>query len=119
VPISLTLGQHPAPDPTVSFYAATPAGFDFEIGAGGGLVHEDWIPGSAGASTWGHRPTLRLKWQTLRALLRHRFARTRPALPRRRRREQLSTRGCKRPTEMEAQFLTRCPIRALLLSLLD
>jgi hypothetical protein len=81
VPISLTLGQHPAPDPTVSFYAATPAGFDFEIGAGGGLVHEDWIPGSAGASTWGHRPTLRLKWQTLRALLRHHFARTRPALP--------------------------------------
>jgi hypothetical protein len=119
VPISLTLGQHPAPDPTVSFYAATPAGFDFEIGAGGGLVHEDWIPGSAGASTRGHRPTLRLKWQTLRAIRRHRSRARDPRCPRRRRREQLSTRGCKRPTEMEAHFLARCPIRALLLSHLD
>ena len=34
VPLSLDLGQHPDPDGTFSFYAATPSGFDFEIGAG-------------------------------------------------------------------------------------
>jgi 2,3-dihydroxybiphenyl 1,2-dioxygenase len=75
VPLSLTLGQHPDPDPTLSFYAATPSGFDFEIGAGGGIVHEAWAPGRVEASPWGHKPTFRLKWQTLRALVRHRFAR--------------------------------------------
>lgn len=80
VPLSLTLGQHPDPDPTLSFYAATPSGFDFEIGAGGGLVHEAWVADRARPSTWGHRPTLRLKWQTMRALVRHRFAPVRPAL---------------------------------------
>jgi 2,3-dihydroxybiphenyl 1,2-dioxygenase len=79
VPLSLTLGQHPDPDPTMSFYAATPSGFDFEIGAGGGLVHEAWAPGRVKASPWGHKPTFRLKWQTMRALVRHRFARR--ALP--------------------------------------
>lgn len=79
IPISLTLGQHPDPDPTMSFYASTPSGFDFEIGAGGGIVHEAWIPDRVKASPWGHKPTLRLKWQTMRALVRHRF--TRRALP--------------------------------------
>jgi 2,3-dihydroxybiphenyl 1,2-dioxygenase len=79
VPLSLTLGQHPDPDPTLSFYAATPSGFDFEIGAGGGTVHEAWTAGRVQASPWGHKPTFRLKWQTMRALVRYRFARR--ALP--------------------------------------
>lgn len=38
VAFSLELGQHPPPDWTVSFYARTPSGFDFEIGAGDGEI---------------------------------------------------------------------------------
>jgi len=35
VKLSLGLGQHPVPDETFSFYAVTPSGFDFEVGAAG------------------------------------------------------------------------------------
>lgn len=71
VPLSLSLGQHPAPDGTFSFYGQTPSGFDFEIGAGGGEIDPlDWRTLKAErTSAWGHMPTLRLKLRTLGALL--------------------------------------------------
>lgn len=63
VPLSLGLGQHPDPDGTFSFYAETPGGFDFEIGAGGKLIRPElWRPQRAAAtSAWGHRPRLRTR----------------------------------------------------------
>ena len=79
VPPSLTLGQHPDPDGTFSFYAATPSGFDFEIGAGSRLIEPSgWAAERTTAtSSWGHQPTWRLKLRLLRALLSRRRA---PAL---------------------------------------
>lgn len=63
VPLSLELGQHPAPDSTFSFYGATPSGFDFEIGAGGNEINpEDWQAQKTDVtSVWGHKPRLRLQ----------------------------------------------------------
>jgi 2,3-dihydroxybiphenyl 1,2-dioxygenase len=56
VPQTLTLGQHPLPDGTFSFYAATPSGFDYEIGAGGNLIEpEGWRERAlTRMSDWGH-----------------------------------------------------------------
>lgn len=63
IPFSLGLGQHPDPDGTVSFYAATPSGFDFEIGAGSGEIdpasHVTEI--KTRTSDWGHKPSLRMQ----------------------------------------------------------
>jgi hypothetical protein len=43
VKLSLGLGQHPAPDETFSFYAVTPSGFDFDVGAAGKEIElEGW-----------------------------------------------------------------------------
>jgi catechol 2,3-dioxygenase-like lactoylglutathione lyase family enzyme len=63
LPFSLELGEHPDPDGTLSFYLRTPAGFDLEIGAGGGEIEPvGWREGSQSTtSSWGHRPTLGLK----------------------------------------------------------
>jgi hypothetical protein len=47
----------------VSFYAPTPSGFDFEIGAGSGAIdpatHRSEI--KTVTSDWGHRPSLGMK----------------------------------------------------------
>lgn len=60
---SLDLGQHPDPDGTVSFYAPTPSGFDFEIGAGSGVIdpatHRTEI--KTVTSDWGHKPSLHMQ----------------------------------------------------------
>lgn len=76
VPLSLDLGQHPAPDGTFSFYGMTPAGFDFEIGAGSGEIEPaQWkVMRTQATSSWGHRPQWRLKWRMARALVARRFA---------------------------------------------
>lgn len=50
VPVTLDLGQHPAPDGTVSFYGRTPSGFEFEIGTGSGL-----LPGDRRSCADGHQ----------------------------------------------------------------
>lgn len=70
VPLSLDLGQHPAPDGTFSFYGMTPSGFDFEIGAGSGEINpQQWdTMHTTSTSSWGHRPQWRLKWRTAAAL---------------------------------------------------
>jgi biphenyl-2,3-diol 1,2-dioxygenase len=71
VPLSLDLGQHPAPDGTVSFYGRTPSGFDFEVGAGGAQINpEGWRPSEQTiTSSWGHRPTLGLQLRAVRDLV--------------------------------------------------
>lgn len=71
VPLSLGLGQHPAPDGTVSFYGRTPSGFDFELGAGGAQIDPDrWQSSEQSVtSTWGHRPTLGLQLRAVRDLV--------------------------------------------------
>ena len=63
VPVSLGLGQHPDPDGTFSFYAATPSGFDFEIGSASHLIEpKAWQTQiTHTTSSWGHKPTLRLQ----------------------------------------------------------
>ena len=75
VPITLTLGQHPEPDCMVSFYAMTPSGFDFEIGAAGRLIDPDnFAPITIhSTSDWGHRPTLRAKWNLISAAIANKF----------------------------------------------
>jgi 2,3-dihydroxybiphenyl 1,2-dioxygenase len=75
VPFSLELGQHPDPDGTVSFYAATPSGFDLEIGAASGEIDPaGWQERALNQiSSWGHKPTLRLKLNSLKALVAHRL----------------------------------------------
>jgi 2,3-dihydroxybiphenyl 1,2-dioxygenase len=75
VPITLTLGQHPEPDCMVSFYAMTPSGFDFEIGAHGRLIDPDnFTPVTLHAtSDWGHHPTLRAKWNLISAAIANKF----------------------------------------------
>lgn len=77
VPFSLHLGQHPAPDNTLSFYAATPSGFDIEIGAAGHEIEPaGWQERQlTQVSTWGHRPTLRLKLGMLRQVVGQRLGR--------------------------------------------
>lgn len=71
VPLSLSLGQHPDPDGTLSFYGRTPSGFDFEIGAGGREIQPlGWRPLAAtSTSSWGHKPTLGLQLRAARGLL--------------------------------------------------
>jgi 2,3-dihydroxybiphenyl 1,2-dioxygenase len=71
VPLSLSLGQHADPDGTFSFYGVTPSGFEFEIGAGGREIDPATFREvrSGTPSAWGHKPTLRLKLQTLRGVL--------------------------------------------------
>ncbi len=61
VPMSLDLGQHPAPDSTVSFYGATPSGFDFEVGTGTQEIEpRTWQSRRMDqTSVWGHKPRLR------------------------------------------------------------
>ena len=75
VPITLTLGQHPEPDCMVSFYAMTPSGFDFEIGAAGRLIDaNNFTPVTLHAtSDWGHHPTIRAKWNLISAAIANRF----------------------------------------------
>ena len=79
VPMSLDLGQHPAPDSTVSFYGATPSGFDFEIGAGTQEIEpRTWQSRQMHqTSVWGHKPRLRLQWKMATGLLRQRMTRRR------------------------------------------
>lgn len=71
VPLSLSLGQHSDPDGTFSFYGVTPAGFEFEIGAGSHEIDPATFREvrSDSPSAWGHKPTLRLKLQTMRGVL--------------------------------------------------
>ncbi len=71
VPLSLGLGQHPAPDGTFSFYGCTPSGFDFEIGTASGRIDPaDWsVMHASVTSTWGHKPTMGLQLRTLREML--------------------------------------------------
>jgi 3,4-dihydroxy-9,10-secoandrosta-1,3,5(10)-triene-9,17-dione 4,5-dioxygenase len=54
-PVSATLGRH-ANDEMVSFYVATPGGFDIEYGTGGRLVDDaTWVTRETTAvSLWGH-----------------------------------------------------------------
>ncbi len=69
VPFSLELGQHPMPDGTVSFYAASPSGWDVEIGAGAPVFAAADAPGESDTpSIWGHRPTLRKRLRIVGAL---------------------------------------------------
>lgn len=71
VPLSLELGQHPAPDATFSFYGETPSGFDFEIGAGSQTIRpEAWQTQHTDVtSTWGHKPKLRLQLKMAAGLI--------------------------------------------------
>jgi 2,3-dihydroxybiphenyl 1,2-dioxygenase len=71
VQLSLSLGQHPDPDGTVSYYAQTPSGFDFEIGFGSGEIDpQSWqAQAMSQPSRWGHEPTLRTKVKMAGAFL--------------------------------------------------
>jgi len=71
VPLSLTLGQHPDPDGTFSFYGATPSGFDFEIGYGSQeITPQGWQAQATNiTSVWGHKPRMRLQWKMAKELL--------------------------------------------------
>jgi biphenyl-2,3-diol 1,2-dioxygenase len=71
VPLSLSLGQHPDPDGTFSFYGSTPSGFDFEIGAGSKTIDpRGWeVERTTQTSSWGHVPQLRLKLRMEGALI--------------------------------------------------
>jgi len=81
VPMSLDLGQHPAPEETFSFYGSTPSGFDFELGANSREIDPgEWqVHRSATTSSWGHRPTLRLRLKMAGGFLRRKLG-LRPAL---------------------------------------
>lgn len=52
-----TLGKH-SNDQMVSFYAATPSGFEVEVGTAGVEVHDDiWrVTHHVATSMWGHKP---------------------------------------------------------------
>lgn len=75
VAISLSLGQHPDPDGTVSFYAQTPSGFDYEIGAGTREIdpatHQPET--KYRTSDWGHKPSLRMQLRGAMDLLADKF----------------------------------------------
>lgn len=77
IPLSLDLGQHPDPDGTVSFYAPTPSGFDFEIGAGSGEIDPaTHVPDiKTRTSDWGHAPSARMKLRGALDLIADRFKR--------------------------------------------
>ena len=58
--IANAIGQHPN-DRELSFYVASPSGFEIELGWNPIVVHEEaetgWTPGHyAGISLWGHFP---------------------------------------------------------------
>jgi Glyoxalase/Bleomycin resistance protein/Dioxygenase superfamily len=55
--IASGLGHHPN-DQMFSFYVASPAGFQVEVGHGARLVTEDWDENRSydRISTWGHQP---------------------------------------------------------------
>lgn len=71
VPLSLSLGQHPDPDGTFSFYGATPSGFDFELGSGSReIVPQNWEEQATGiTSVWGHKPQMRLQLKMAKELV--------------------------------------------------
>jgi biphenyl-2,3-diol 1,2-dioxygenase len=70
VPVTLDLGQHPEPDGTVSFYGRTPSGFDFEIGAGAGLIDEDFQAVNLNVTSgWGHHPSLAMRLRMMGSYL--------------------------------------------------
>jgi len=73
VPLSLDMGQHS--DGTFSFYAATPSGFDFEIGSGcKELDTQGWEALKAAETiAWGHQPQLRLRLKMAGEILVNRF----------------------------------------------
>lgn len=54
--VTKTLGRH-AIDDLVSFYAATPSGWDIEIGFGGIEIDSTWVVRQVGRpfSSWGHK----------------------------------------------------------------
>lgn len=83
VPLSLELGQHPAPDATFSFYGVTPSGFDFEIGAGTQAIEPSrWdVMHTSVTSTWGHKPRLRLQLKMASELLIRKVSRAKPKAP--------------------------------------
>jgi 2,3-dihydroxybiphenyl 1,2-dioxygenase len=73
VPLSLTLGQHPDPDGTFSFYGSTPSGFDFELGYGSQEIDpRGWQEQATSiTSAWGHKPQMRLQLKMAKELLMH------------------------------------------------
>ncbi len=74
--LSLDLGRHALPDGTTSFYAASPCGFDVEIGSGGNLLEESYVPEpSMGnlASSWGHVASFRSQLRVAAALIAQRL----------------------------------------------
>ena len=77
VKLSLGLGQHSPPDETFSFYAVTPSGFDFEVGAASKEIEvEGWQERRLEkGSAWGHAPTLGLRLRTVGALITSRLSR--------------------------------------------
>lgn len=53
--ITSTLGRH-ANDSMLSFYLRSPSGFDVEVGCGGLLIDETWIPNQfCEGDVWGHQ----------------------------------------------------------------
>lgn len=77
ISINLSLGQHPDPDGTISFYGETPSGFDYEIGAGSHVIdpatHQTEI--KYVTSDWGHKPSLRMKLRGAMDMLADKFSR--------------------------------------------
>ncbi|HYP90465.1 MAG TPA: VOC family protein [Polyangiaceae bacterium] len=74
--MSLDLGRHALPDGTTSFYAASPCGFDIEIGSGGNLLDETYVPeASMGslASAWGHAASVRSRLRVAAAMIAQRL----------------------------------------------
>lgn len=70
--MSLDLGRHALPDGTTSFYAASPFGFDVEVGAGGNLLDErDAAAGDPSdlSSAWGHTASVRSRLRVVAALV--------------------------------------------------
>ena len=65
----------PIPTAPCPFYAATPSGFDLEIGAASGEIDPaGWQERALNRiSSWGHKPTLRLKLNSLKALVAQRL----------------------------------------------
>lgn len=70
--MSLDLGRHALPDGTTSFYAASPCGFDVEIGSGGNILDgSDVGERSTGnlSSSWGHAVSVRARLRLAAALI--------------------------------------------------